>query len=83
MTKSRAQHDTSGMGQNIIVRLDALTACTDEPGRITRLYLGPAHRKAADLVATWLKEAGLSTRVDAVTMSSAATKAPAMALPRC
>ena len=66
MTTNRARHDATGMGQNIIVRLDALTACTDEPGRITRLYLGPAHRKAADLVATWMKEAGLSTRVDAV-----------------
>ena len=54
------------MGQNIIVRLDALMGCTDEPGRITRLYLSPAHRTAVDLVATWMREAGLSPRVDAV-----------------
>jgi allantoate deiminase len=46
--------------------LDALAAISDEDGRTTRLYLSPAHRRAADLVARWMREAGLSVSVDAL-----------------
>lgn len=47
-------------------RLEALAALTDEPGRLTRLYLSPAHVKAMRQVAAWMEEAGMTTRVDAV-----------------
>src|SRR5262249_44770944 len=33
---------------------------------LTRLYLSPAHRKAADLMLEWIREAGMSARIDAV-----------------
>ncbi len=54
------------LGRRITKRLDKLAALTDEPGRITRLYLSPAHRKAADLVAGWMADCGMSPRIDAV-----------------
>ncbi|MFX9023773.1 Zn-dependent hydrolase, partial [Acinetobacter baumannii] len=38
----------------------------DEPGRITRLYLSPAHRRAADQVANWMRDLGLDVSEDAV-----------------
>jgi allantoate deiminase len=52
-------------GEVIAARLDALAAVSDEPGCLTRLYLGPAHRKAVDLVAAWMREAGMTVRLDA------------------
>lgn len=55
-----------GTGAAIARRLEALAAITDEPGRLTRLYLGPAHRRAADLVVAWMEEAGMRARIDAV-----------------
>jgi allantoate deiminase len=54
------------MGAAIAGRLEALAAITDEPDRLTRLYLSPAHRRAADLVAAWMEEAGMAARIDAV-----------------
>ncbi len=57
-----ATHD---LGERVLARLDALAAVTDEPGRITRLYLSPAHRRAADLVAGWMRDLGLDVAEDA------------------
>jgi len=54
------------LGQAIADRLVELAAVSDEPGDLTRLYLGPAHRAAADLVAKWMREAGMTTRIDAL-----------------
>ncbi len=54
------------MGEAIVARLTELAAVTDEHGALTRLYLSPAHRKAADLVMGWMREAGMSARIDAV-----------------
>ena len=58
--------DQSTLGQAIADRLVELAAVSDEPGRLTRLYLGPGHRQAADLVAKWMREAGMTTRIDAL-----------------
>ena len=53
-------------GEAIADRLVELAALSDEPGRLTRLYLSPAHRRAADLVGYWMREAGMTTRIDAL-----------------
>jgi allantoate deiminase len=50
---------------DVLVRLDALAACTDQPGEVTRLFLSPAHLQAASLVKEWMEEAGLEARIDA------------------
>lgn len=47
-------------------RCDALAACTDEPGRVTRTFLSPAMHDAHRLVRAWMEEAGLAVRIDAV-----------------
>ena len=46
-------------------RCDALAACSEEQGRITRRYLTPAMREAHGLLAGWMRAAGLTPRVDA------------------
>ena len=56
--------DQPAFGEAIATRLAELAALSDEPGRLTRLYLGPAHRRATDLVAYWMREAGMSVRID-------------------
>lgn len=56
--------DRQAFGDAIAGRLVELAALSDEPGRLTRLYLGPAHRRATDLVAYWMRDAGMSVRVD-------------------
>jgi allantoate deiminase len=58
--------ETQALGERITARLDELAAITDEPGRITRLYLSPAHRRAADTVAGWMRDLGLDVTEDAV-----------------
>ena len=57
---------SASMGQAISTRLTSPDAVSDEDGALTRLYLSPAHRKAADLVARWMFEAGMSARIDPV-----------------
>jgi allantoate deiminase len=57
--------DQGALGETIAERLAELAAVSDEPDRLTRLYLGPGHRKAADLVARWMREAGMTVRIDA------------------
>jgi len=57
--------DQGALGERIAVRLVELAAISDESERLTRLYLGPAHRKAADLVSRWMREAGMAVRIDA------------------
>jgi allantoate deiminase len=47
-------------------RLEELASFTEEPGRLTRRYLSQAHMQAADLVAQWMRQAGLATSTDAL-----------------
>ena len=50
----------------IMQRLEALAALTSDPPRLTRVFLSEEHRRANELVAGWLGEAGMRVRVDAI-----------------
>ncbi|HXZ15384.1 MAG TPA: allantoate amidohydrolase [Roseiarcus sp.] len=52
-------------GARLMARLDAFAAFTDEKGRLTRLFLSDAHKRAALGFIGWCAEAGLSARIDA------------------
>ncbi len=54
------------LGRRIIERLDALARYSDDPGQLTRFYLSPAHKAAADALAGWMREAGLAVTIDAL-----------------
>lgn len=58
--------DTAGAARRLMARLDEFAAFTDEPGKLTRLYLSPSYRAACDQFAQWAQAAGMSARVDAV-----------------
>ncbi len=67
MMRSQVTPDMAGsMGAAIVDRLTKLATVSDEESGLTRLYLSPAHRKAADLVLEWMRDAGMSARIDAV-----------------
>ncbi|MCX5520203.1 allantoate amidohydrolase [Kaistia defluvii] len=53
------------LGEKAQRMIDALTAISASPDHLTRLYLTPEHKRAAELVGEWMREAGLSTRLDA------------------
>jgi allantoate deiminase len=54
------------LGKRVMRRLDALAAVTETPGALTRPFLTPAHRAAMQQVEAWMKEAGMTTRIDAI-----------------
>jgi allantoate deiminase len=53
------------LGARAFAALAALSRFSDEPGRLTRLYLSPAHRQAAEWVKAAMEAAGLSAFIDA------------------
>jgi allantoate deiminase len=57
--------DTAGATSRLMTRLDAFAAFTDEPGKLTRLYLSPSYRAACEQFAKWAEAAGMSARIDA------------------
>jgi allantoate deiminase len=48
-----------------MARLEAFADFTDEPRRLTRLFLSEAHRRAAQAFIGWCAEIGLRAKVDA------------------
>lgn len=54
------------LGLRAEAMLAELAAFTDDENRLTRLYLSPAHRLAADRVCDWMRDAGLDASFDAV-----------------
>ena len=55
----------TAIGKRAEAMLDALALISADPGRLTRLYLTEEHRRAARLVAEWMRSAGLKVRMDA------------------
>lgn len=54
------------LGRRVMTLIEDLARHTDEPGRITRLYLSEAHRAAAQTTLAQMERAGLSAHVDAL-----------------
>ncbi len=53
------------LGARAFAALEGLNRFTDEPGKLTRLYLSPAHRQAAEWTLGAMEVAGLSAHIDA------------------
>lgn len=59
-------NQATDIGQRIMQRADELALCTETPGMLTRTYLSAAHRNAAELLAQWMRDAGMNVRRDVV-----------------
>lgn len=53
------------LGARAFAALDGLNRFTDEPGKLTRLYLSPAHRQAAEWTKGAMEVVGLNAFIDA------------------
>ena len=67
MTASASQAlDIEALGRRADAMLAELSKVSADPKRIVRLFLTPEHRRAADLVAAWMREAGMTVSEDAL-----------------
>ena len=53
-------------GTRILERCDALARLSEAPDRLTRTSLSKEQRAANELVLGWMREAGMSARLDAI-----------------
>ncbi|MBF9235223.1 allantoate amidohydrolase [Microvirga alba] len=54
------------LGRRAMALLDALARHSDEPERLTRLYLSKSHRDAAEATLGFMQDAGLTSHIDAL-----------------
>jgi allantoate deiminase len=54
------------LGDLIVGRIDELAAISEAPTHLARIFLTAQHRAAADLLLSWMCEAGMSARLDAI-----------------
>ena len=54
------------LGEEIVGRINRLAGISETPDDLTRIFLTPEHRAAADLIMSWMAEAGMSARLDAI-----------------
>jgi allantoate deiminase len=55
-----------GSANTIMQRCEALGKISDDRGCLTRTFVSPTMRRANELVAKWMREAGMKTRMDVV-----------------
>src|ERR1700692_524592 len=61
-----AGREASPLGDEIVGRINRLGAISETPANLTRIFLTPEHRAAADLIMAWMVEAGMSAHLDAI-----------------
>jgi allantoate deiminase len=61
-----AATDIAAIGARAEAMLAELGAISSEPQRLVRLYLSPEHRRAADLIGSWMRETGMTVTEDAL-----------------
>ena len=61
-----SQTDIAALGARAEEMLAELGGISSEPNRLVRLFLTTEHRRAADLVTRWMREAGMSVSEDAL-----------------
>jgi hydantoinase/carbamoylase family amidase len=53
-------------GPRLMLQADELAQFSEDPPRVTRVFLSPQHRAAGEKIASWMREAGMSVRFDAI-----------------
>jgi allantoate deiminase len=54
------------LGKEIVSRISQLAAISETPEHLARIFLSPEHRIAADLILSWMKDAGMAAHLDAI-----------------
>ncbi len=63
---AEATTDHPWLGREIAGRIGALGAVSETPENLTRIFLSPEHRVAADLLLSWMRGAGMRAHLDAI-----------------
>lgn len=50
----------------VMQRIDALAQISEDAGKLTRTFASPAMKRANELVGSWMREAGMAVRTDAI-----------------
>src|SRR4051812_32476412 len=58
--------DEPMLGDDIVSRINQLGTISETPENLARVFLSPEHRIAADLILSWMVEAGMTVRLDAI-----------------
>jgi allantoate deiminase len=66
MNAEAAGRQTSPLGEEIVGRINRLAAISEVPNNLTRVFLTAEHRAAADLIMSWMIEAGMRAHLDAI-----------------
>jgi allantoate deiminase len=62
----RESPDDRSLAEEIVGRIEALGAISEEPDSLTRIFLSLEHRQAANLILAWMREAGMWAQLDAI-----------------
>ncbi|MCA6117480.1 allantoate amidohydrolase [Bradyrhizobium sp. WSM 1738] len=54
------------LGDEIVRRINELGAISETSEHLARIFLSPEHRIAADLIMSWMKDAGMAAHLDAI-----------------
>ncbi|MBA2402251.1 MAG: Zn-dependent hydrolase, partial [Bradyrhizobium sp.] len=69
MSKTELAGSGSGstaLGDEVVGRINQLAAISETPEHLARIFLSPEHRLSADLLLSWMREAGMAVRLDAI-----------------
>jgi allantoate deiminase len=66
MNEAGARRRNSSLGDEIVGRINQLGAISETRGHLARIFLTKEHRAAADLIVTWMRDAGMSAHLDAI-----------------
>ena len=66
MSKTEVGSGSAVLGNEIVGRINQLGAISETPEHLARIFLSPEHRVAADLVLSWMRDAGMAAHLDAI-----------------
>jgi allantoate deiminase len=66
MSEMNAGPHSSSLGDEIVSRINRLGSISETPEHLTRIFLTKEHRAAAELILTWMREAGMRAHLDAI-----------------
>jgi allantoate deiminase len=66
MNAEAAGRQISSLGDEIVGRINRLAEISETSNNLTRIFLTGEHRAAADLIMTWMREAGMRAHLDAI-----------------
>ena len=66
MKAASAGPQHSSLGGEIVGRIDELAAISETPEHLTRVFLTKEHRAAAELILSWMRNAGMGAHLDAI-----------------